>query len=596
MPRKLVLIVPGYHMDIVWRRPPEAQRALREQQFEAAMEMLAKQPEFCFEFDQAILIREYLERHPERLVEMRRHVQEGRLEVTAGGESIPDNNLVSGEGLVRNLLCGRIWFEETLGATPTVANYDDAFGQTPQLPQIMRGFGFAHFRDTRLPGLDMKLAAPGVIWEGLDGSRVFYLPSHGGMTEWTHVCNLDIVYGPEERLQASLEEVIQRDLPVLFGRYCSEEELVRDHVVDTILACMTDPETELRFGLCSEVMAAAERANPRPKVVRGEFNPTLQGTHISRISLKQAYRQAEWLTRSAEVVATAALLGGAAYPHEQFTDMWRKLSYVQFHDSICGCHSDEVNRHVMGLCRDVVRAAEAIQRKALKAQTKPVANSLACFSPLPFATRVPVTLDVPHGLIPANLPCERDGEGVRIVLNQTPCGLANLPLVAGKAPAPKRCSAKSVWGQTLDVGCYEVTPTDESVTIRRAGRTLVSGAFPEVRFRHEDGDLWVERYLGPVYNEAAGTRRLVAVEEGPVTTRLIWQGRISGADSPDPLPPIWKPATARIEGDKVVVSSPEVSAPVAVRYAWAENPDCNLVNGAGLPASTFRTDDWPAVK
>ena len=43
----------------------------------------------------------------------------------------------------------------------------------------------------------------------------------------------------------------------------------------------------------------------------------------------------------------------------------------------------------------------------------------------------------------------------------------------------------------------------------------------------------------------------------------------------------------------MVVSSPEVAAPVAVRYAWLENPDCNLVNGAGLPASTFRTDDWP---
>jgi sialate O-acetylesterase len=34
---------------------------------------------------------------------------------------------------------------------------------------------------------------------------------------------------------------------------------------------------------------------------------------------------------------------------------------------------------------------------------------------------------------------------------------------------------------------------------------------------------------------------------------------------------------------------------VAVRYAWAENPDCNVVNGAGLPASTFRTDTWPDV-
>ncbi len=54
----------------------------------------------------------------------------------------------------------------------------------------------------------------------------------------------------------------------------------------------------------------------------------------------------------------------------------------------------------------------------------------------------------------------------------------------------------------------------------------------------------------------------------------------------------WKPATARIEGDKVIVSSPEVSKPVAARYAWQDWPECNLVNGAGLPASPFRTDDW----
>lgn len=55
----------------------------------------------------------------------------------------------------------------------------------------------------------------------------------------------------------------------------------------------------------------------------------------------------------------------------------------------------------------------------------------------------------------------------------------------------------------------------------------------------------------------------------------------------------WKSAQARIEGDKVIVSSPDVKKPVAVRYAWATNPDCNLFNGAGLPASPFRTDDWP---
>lgn len=55
---------------------------------------------------------------------------------------------------------------------------------------------------------------------------------------------------------------------------------------------------------------------------------------------------------------------------------------------------------------------------------------------------------------------------------------------------------------------------------------------------------------------------------------------------------IWRWATARIEGDEVVVSSPEVPRPVAVRYAWQANPLATLYNGAGLPAAPFRTDDW----
>jgi sialate O-acetylesterase len=54
-------------------------------------------------------------------------------------------------------------------------------------------------------------------------------------------------------------------------------------------------------------------------------------------------------------------------------------------------------------------------------------------------------------------------------------------------------------------------------------------------------------------------------------------------------------AKARIEGDGVVVSSPDVPAPVAVRYAWADSPLCNLFNKDGLPASPFRTDDWPGI-
>jgi sialate O-acetylesterase len=57
----------------------------------------------------------------------------------------------------------------------------------------------------------------------------------------------------------------------------------------------------------------------------------------------------------------------------------------------------------------------------------------------------------------------------------------------------------------------------------------------------------------------------------------------------------WYPADARIQGDALLVSSPEVPHPTQVRYAWQADPPATLFNGAGLPAGPFRTDTWPVI-
>ena len=74
------------------------------------------------------------------------------------------------------------------------------------------------------------------------------------------------------------------------------------------------------------------------------------------------------------------------------------------------------------------------------------------------------------------------------------------------------------------------------------------------------------------------------VEQWP-TDKLIGF-YIAGADKK------WVEADAQIEGASVIVSSAQVAAPEAVRYAWASSPRANLYNKEGLPASPFRTDDW----
>ena len=56
---------------------------------------------------------------------------------------------------------------------------------------------------------------------------------------------------------------------------------------------------------------------------------------------------------------------------------------------------------------------------------------------------------------------------------------------------------------------------------------------------------------------------------------------------------VW--AQAKIDGETIVVSSPAVPQPSAVRYAWDTNPEACLYNAAGLPAVPFRSDNWPGV-
>jgi len=56
---------------------------------------------------------------------------------------------------------------------------------------------------------------------------------------------------------------------------------------------------------------------------------------------------------------------------------------------------------------------------------------------------------------------------------------------------------------------------------------------------------------------------------------------------------VW--ANAIIEGNSVILLNDAIDLPVAVQYVWADNPECNLINGSGLPAVPFRTDDWPGL-
>ena len=102
-------------------------------------------------------------------------------------------------------------------------------------------------------------------------------------------------------------------------------------------------------------------------------------------------------------------------------------------------------------------------------------------------------------------------------------------------------------------------------------------------------------YSGPVYQSMKIEGSKVALRFNHSGTGLVARGGslkgfiIAGDDK------VWREATAEIKGNRVLVSSAAVPKPVAVRYGWTKYPECNLFNIEGLPATPFRTDEWPGV-
>jgi sialate O-acetylesterase len=101
-----------------------------------------------------------------------------------------------------------------------------------------------------------------------------------------------------------------------------------------------------------------------------------------------------------------------------------------------------------------------------------------------------------------------------------------------------------------------------------------------------------EEYYGPVYRSMSVHGSTITLSFDHAKGLKTSDGQapkgfaISGGDHK------WAWTSAKIDGDRITVSSPNVQHPVAVRYAWAAYLDLNLQNSSGLPAFPFRTDDW----
>ncbi|MCA9734588.1 MAG: hypothetical protein H6696_02825 [Deferribacteres bacterium] len=166
--KKTLHVISNSHWDREWGYPFEETRLLLLDFVDELLDLLDNDPDFqSFTFDsQMLALLDYLELRPENLDRVEKHVRSGRL-IIGPWYSLPEEYLVNGESLVRNLIVGHRKASE-FGAVSKIGYTPFSYGQTSQIAQIYNGFGI----DTIIFYRGINTPKSEFLLEGPDGSRL----------------------------------------------------------------------------------------------------------------------------------------------------------------------------------------------------------------------------------------------------------------------------------------------------------------------------------------------------------------------------------------------------------------------------------------
>ena len=330
---------------------------------------------------QAILIEDYLEIRPERRAQLERAIQAGQIKV-GPWYILPDEWLVSGESLIRNLELGRK-IARQWGVQPSNAGFVcDLFGHISQLPQILVGFGITGGFIWR--GLEPRVSAH-VIWHGADGTELpCYRFGPGGYCDYafdvrhSHLPNhaFDPITAATDLKTFLTNEAARTSLPpVLLFDGGDHLEFDADHyrvllqqatgadfpyeIVHSTLDDYLEEMLQHRASIKHKVAGELREAGRLPREQDQQW--LIPGVLSSRVWIKQANVECQTLLcQWAEPFASLATLGlGAEYPQAYLDVAWRWLLQNHPHDSICGCSIDQVHedmKYRFAQCRQIATA------------------------------------------------------------------------------------------------------------------------------------------------------------------------------------------------------------------------------------------------
>jgi alpha-mannosidase len=380
-------VISHTHWDREWYLTHEQFRFRLVALVDRLLDLLDADPDYKhFHLDgQTIVLEDYLEIRPEQEPRLRKAIQDGRI-LIGPWYVMPDEFLVSGEALVRNLLRGHRISRE-FGTPMPVGYLPDLFGHVGQMPQIWRQFGLDNtilWRGFGGPNAEYW-------WDAPDGSRLLmmHLPPEG-------YCNATrIVFDPDAMMERAKEKIDFERARTRTGQALLMNGV--DHVephtaipalVEKLSAVPGQRAVHSTLpGYVAAVRNAVERERPPLETIVGElrggtdYANLLPGVLSARVYLKQQNAHVQSLLESyaepLSVIASRvspssekvvqAFRPAFMYPAGQLRHAWKTLLQNHPHDSICGCSIDAVHEENMTRFARARQVGDAVVESALDA-------------------------------------------------------------------------------------------------------------------------------------------------------------------------------------------------------------------------------------
>ena len=415
MELKTIYYLNGTHWDREWYKSFQGFRYLLMDVLDEVIDTLEENPDFhLYMLDgQTAVLDDYLEISPEQRCRLEKLIESGRIAV-GPWYTMPDEFLVSGESLIRNLLLGHQKAKEYGAASAMKYGYIcDIFGHIAQLPQLLAGFGIHGALIQR--GCNQDTCPPHFLWRSPDGTEclVYRTPEDFGYGAFYHYATEPYNQGWDTDLDHLLERAVReidREAKSLNAPFLVLHDAL-DHQRITKAAPWLAEKLSQHYGCpvvfrpLEEMVRELEPWREELPVKEGELAETSRlavGTNIllsyilsSRYDLKKANDRVQtlWEKWAEPLAAIHGVTGRSIRPG------FRRAAYLELirnhaHDSICGCAVEEVHRDMHYRFRQAAAIAEEViddclrqDVAALTHNDTPGQMAVRLYHPLPYRSR-----------------------------------------------------------------------------------------------------------------------------------------------------------------------------------------------------------------